>query len=57
MVFGPQEFYEREGDVDDVVFPCGWVYNERQGKLKYIMVPLILALQWQRQILAICLII
>ena len=24
-VFGPQEPYEKEGDVDDVVFPCGWV--------------------------------
>jgi predicted GH43/DUF377 family glycosyl hydrolase len=22
-VFGPQERYERSGDVDDVVFPCG----------------------------------
>jgi predicted GH43/DUF377 family glycosyl hydrolase len=24
-VFGPKAHYEREGDVDDVVFPCGWV--------------------------------
>jgi beta-1,4-mannooligosaccharide/beta-1,4-mannosyl-N-acetylglucosamine phosphorylase len=23
-VFGPKAHYEREGDVDDVVFPCGW---------------------------------
>ena len=23
-IFGPQAHYEREGDVDDVVFPCGW---------------------------------
>jgi predicted GH43/DUF377 family glycosyl hydrolase len=24
-VFGPQERYERSGDVDNVVFPCGWL--------------------------------
>jgi predicted GH43/DUF377 family glycosyl hydrolase len=24
-VFGPKAPYEREGDVDDVVFPCGWM--------------------------------
>ncbi|MFH1716782.1 MAG: glycosidase [Planctomycetota bacterium] len=24
-IFGPKTHYEREGDVDDVVFPCGWV--------------------------------
>lgn len=24
-IFGPREHYEREGDVDDVVFPCGWI--------------------------------
>jgi len=24
-VFGPKAHYEREGHVDDVVFPCGWV--------------------------------
>ena len=24
-VFGPKASYEREGDVDDVVFPCGWI--------------------------------
>lgn len=23
-VFGPKAAYERDGDVDDVVFPCGW---------------------------------
>ena len=25
--FGPRERYEREGDVDKVVFPCGWVVD------------------------------
>jgi len=24
-IFGPKATYEREGDVDDVVFPCGWI--------------------------------
>ncbi len=24
-IFGPKAHYEREGDVDDVVFPCGWI--------------------------------
>jgi predicted GH43/DUF377 family glycosyl hydrolase len=27
-VFGPQEAYERGGDVPDVVFPCGWVLQD-----------------------------
>jgi predicted GH43/DUF377 family glycosyl hydrolase len=27
-VFGPHEPYEREGDVPDVVFPCGWVLRD-----------------------------
>lgn len=33
-VFGPTELYEREGDVDDVVFPSGWVLDENTGLLK-----------------------
>ena len=27
-VFGPQEPYERSGDVPDVVFPCGWILRD-----------------------------
>jgi beta-1,4-mannooligosaccharide/beta-1,4-mannosyl-N-acetylglucosamine phosphorylase len=27
-IFGPKAIYEREGDVDDVVFPCGWVRKD-----------------------------
>ena len=27
-VFGPKAKYEREGDVDDVVFPCGWLVKD-----------------------------
>ena len=32
-IFGPKASYEREGDVDDVVFPCGWL---KKGDLVYI---------------------
>lgn len=34
-IFGPREFYEREGDVDDVVFPCGWVVEGDEVRLYY----------------------
>jgi len=34
-VFGPQERYERDGDVDDVVFPCGWVKENDLVRLYY----------------------
>jgi len=27
-IFGPKAAYEREGDVDDVVFPCGWTTKD-----------------------------
>ncbi|HIJ72342.1 MAG TPA: glycosidase [Planctomycetes bacterium] len=30
-IFGPKTPYEREGDVDDVVFPCGWI--KKDGKV------------------------
>ncbi len=33
-VFGPYELYERAGDVHDVVFPCGWVLDERTGRIR-----------------------
>jgi predicted GH43/DUF377 family glycosyl hydrolase len=33
-VFGPTEWYEREGDVDDVVFPSGLVLDDKTGLLK-----------------------
>ncbi|MDR3560950.1 MAG: glycosidase [Negativicutes bacterium] len=33
-IFGPTAWYEREGDVDDVVFPSGWVLDEKTGLLK-----------------------
>lgn len=33
-IFGPTASYEREGDVDDVVFPSGWVLDETHTWLK-----------------------
>lgn len=33
-VFGPTQRYEREGDVDDVVFPSGWVLDEKTNLLR-----------------------
>ena len=27
-IFGPEEAYERSGDVPDVVFPCGWILRD-----------------------------
>jgi predicted GH43/DUF377 family glycosyl hydrolase len=32
-VFGPQAPYERAGDVDQVVFPCGWIADEANDTL------------------------
>lgn len=34
-IFGPEAPYEKEGDVDDVVFPCGWVLNGEDELLLY----------------------
>lgn len=33
-IFGPEEEYEREGDVGDVVFPCGWTLDPKDGKVR-----------------------
>ena len=32
-VFGPEEDYERVGDVDDIVFPCGAVVDKKTNEL------------------------
>ncbi len=32
-VFGPKEIYERIGDADDVVFPCGAVVDEKTSEV------------------------
>jgi predicted GH43/DUF377 family glycosyl hydrolase len=34
-VFGPEEPYERQGDVADVVFPCGWVVEGDELRVYY----------------------
>lgn len=34
-LFGPWEHYERQGDVADVVFPCGWVTQGDELRLYY----------------------
>ncbi len=34
-VFGPKAPYEREGDVDDVVFPCGWIRKKNKVYIYY----------------------
>jgi predicted GH43/DUF377 family glycosyl hydrolase len=34
-IFGPKATYEREGDVDDVVFPCGWVMKDDTINMYY----------------------
>jgi len=33
-VFGPEEPYEKFGDVDNVVFSCGWILDEATGKVR-----------------------
>lgn len=34
-IFGPEEAYERQGDVADVVFPCGWVVEGDELRIYY----------------------
>ncbi|HWQ49412.1 MAG TPA: glycosidase [Methanosarcina sp.] len=34
-VFGPREMYERTGDVNDVVFPCGWILVDDELRIYY----------------------
>jgi predicted GH43/DUF377 family glycosyl hydrolase len=34
-LFTPSEDYEREGDVDEVVFPCGWLLDGDEVRLYY----------------------
>ncbi|NLW92158.1 MAG: glycosidase [Syntrophomonadaceae bacterium] len=33
-IFGPEKSYERLGDVADVVFPCGWLLDDKTGLVK-----------------------
>jgi beta-1,2-mannobiose phosphorylase / 1,2-beta-oligomannan phosphorylase len=34
-IFGPEEAYERNGDVGNVVFPCGWILQGDELRLYY----------------------
>ncbi len=34
-IFGPKASYEREGDVDNVVFPCGWTVKDGRVNMYY----------------------
>ena len=34
-IFSPEEVYERQGDVDNVVFPCGWTLKGDELRLYY----------------------
>jgi len=33
-IFAPEAPYERQGDVGDVVFPCGWILDEASGEIR-----------------------
>ncbi|MBY0586876.1 glycosidase [bacterium] len=33
-IFSPEETYERQGDVNGVVFPCGWILDEATGDIR-----------------------
>lgn len=33
-VFAPETPYERQGDVDQVVFPCGWILDRPTGTIR-----------------------
>lgn len=33
-IFAPEAIYERQGDVDDVVFPCGWILDKARGAIR-----------------------
>jgi predicted GH43/DUF377 family glycosyl hydrolase len=33
-IFAPETRYERQGDVNGVVFPCGWIVDEPSGALR-----------------------
>ena len=33
-IFAPQTPYERQGDVNGVVFPCGWILDQEAGRIR-----------------------
>ncbi len=50
-IFGPEEPYERRGDVDNVVFPCGYTIAS-DGDTIHIMARRIRALPWPPAVFA-----
>jgi predicted GH43/DUF377 family glycosyl hydrolase len=34
-IFGPRARHKREGDVDEVVFPCGWTLEDGKAHVCY----------------------
>ena len=34
-IFGPRELYERAGDLNDVVYPCGWIVVDDELRIYY----------------------
>lgn len=45
-VFGPKEQYEREGDVGNIVFPCGWVEKRvKPTSITIVLIPLFALLE------------
>jgi len=33
-IFAPEKPYERNGDVNGVVFPCGWIHDQQAGTIR-----------------------
>jgi predicted GH43/DUF377 family glycosyl hydrolase len=33
-IFAPEAPYERQGDVNGVVFPCGWVHDKSSDEIR-----------------------
>ena len=33
-IFAPEMSYERQGDVNGVVFPCGWILDKTSGAIR-----------------------
>ena len=33
-IFAPEETYEQRGDVNNVVFPCGWIHDKSSGAIR-----------------------
>src|SRR5437762_340078 len=52
-MFAPEAEYERHGDVQDVVFPCGYTLGSEGTPSISTMVPPIRALRWRTGVFAV----